>query len=149
APCAAGSARAPSLSRIFSLKRCSIRPPMSPWATPRRTSRGNTRFTRGEDDAFAAQSFERAVAAPQLGFFAGELAPVKSETFERAPYQPRALKLKGVNELAADTHVRPSPLETLAAIRPAFGGVQTGGNSSAIVDGAAAALVASSGYVRT
>jgi acetyl-CoA C-acetyltransferase len=37
----------------------------------------------------------------------------------------------------------------LAAIRPAFGGVQTGGNSSAIVDGAAAALVASSGYVKT
>src|SRR5262249_53119384 len=66
-----------------------------------------------------------------------------------APYQPRALKLKGVKELAADTHVRPSSLETLAAIRPAFGGVQTGGNSSAIVDGAAAALVASSDYVRT
>ena len=42
--------------------------------------------------------------------------------------------------------MRPSPLEALAAIRPAFGGVQTGGNSSAIVDGAAAALVASSGY---
>ena len=40
--------------------------------------------------------------------------------------------------------MRPSPLEALAAIRPAFGGVQTGGNSSAIVDGAAAALVASS-----
>jgi len=39
-------------------------------------------------------------------------------------------------------------VETLAAIRPAFGGVQTGGNSSAIVDGAAAALVASGDYVR-
>ena len=34
----------------------------------------------------------------------------------------------------------------MAKIRPAFGGVQTGGNSSAIVDGAAAALVASAGY---
>ncbi len=45
--------------------------------------------------------------------------------------------------------MRPSPLATLAAIRPAFGGVQTGGNSSAIVDGAAAALVASSDYVKT
>src|SRR6516165_7487694 len=106
-------------------------------------------ITRGEVDAFAAQSFQRAVAAQQSGFFAGEIAPVKSETFERAPYRPRALKLKGVKELAADTHVRPSPLETLAAIRPAFGGVQTGGNSSAIVDGAAAALVASSDYIRT
>src|SRR5262245_37363873 len=115
---------------------------MSPWATRRRTS-------RGEVDAFAAQSFERAIAAQQSGFLAGEITPVKSETFERAPYRPRALKLKGLNELAADTHVRPSPLETLAAIRPAFGGVQTGGNSSAIVDGAAAALVASSDHAKT
>jgi len=106
-------------------------------------------ITRGEVDAFAAQSFERAVAAQTSGFLAGEIAPIKNEIFERAPYQPRALKLKGVKELAADTHVRPSPLATLAAIRPAFGGVQTGGNSSAIVDGAAAALVASSDYIRT
>jgi acetyl-CoA C-acetyltransferase len=106
-------------------------------------------ITRGEVDAFAAQSFARAVAAQTSGFLAGEIAPIKNETFERAPYQPRALKLKGLNELAADTHVRPSPLETLAAIRPAFGGVQTGGNSSAIVDGAAAALVASSDYVKS
>ena len=34
----------------------------------------------------------------------------------------------------------------LAKLRPAFGGVQTGGNSSAIVDGAAAALVGIVGY---
>ena len=47
-----------------------------------------------------------------------------------------------------DTHIRPTPLETLARIRPAFGGVQTGGNSSAIVDGAAGVLVASSDYLR-
>ena len=44
--------------------------------------------------------------------------------------------------------MRPSPVEALATIRPAFGGVQTGGNSSAIVDGAAAALVASSSYAK-
>jgi len=106
-------------------------------------------ITRPEVDAFAAQSFERAIAAQKAGFFADEIAPIKTETFERAGYQPRGLKVGGGKELAADTHVRPSPLEALAAIRPAFGGVQTGGNSSAIVDGAAAALVASSGYVKT
>jgi acetyl-CoA C-acetyltransferase len=39
-------------------------------------------------------------------------------------------------------------MEILAKLRPAFGGVQTGGNSSAIVDGAAAALVASGKYVK-
>jgi acetyl-CoA C-acetyltransferase len=106
-------------------------------------------ITRPEVDAFAAQSFERAIAAQKSGFLAGEIAPLKTETFERAGYQPRGLKLRGTKELSADTHVRPSPVDTLAAIRPAFGGVQTGGNSSAIVDGAAAALVASSGYVTT
>ncbi len=106
-------------------------------------------ITRPEVDAFAVQSFERAIAAQKSGFLAGEIVPLKTETFERAGYQPRGLKLKGTKELAADTHIRPSPLEALATIRPAFGGVQTGGNSSAIVDGAAAALVASSGYVKT
>ncbi|MBL8491512.1 MAG: thiolase family protein, partial [Rhodocyclaceae bacterium] len=38
--------------------------------------------------------------------------------------------------------------ETLAKLKPAFKGVQTGGNSSAIVDGAAAVIVASGDYVR-
>jgi acetyl-CoA C-acetyltransferase len=104
-------------------------------------------ITRPQVDGFAAQSFERAVAAQKAGFFAGEIATLKNETFERAGFAPRGLKLKGEKQLVADTHVRPSPLDTLAAIRPAFGGVQTGGNSSAIVDGAAAALVASSDYV--
>jgi acetyl-CoA C-acetyltransferase len=103
-------------------------------------------ITRPEVDAYAARSFERALAAQKSGFLAGEITPVRSETFERDGFHPRALKLKGVDELAADTHVHPSPFETLAAIRPSFGGVQTGGNSSAIVDGAAAALVASSDY---
>ena len=104
-------------------------------------------ITRPQVDAFAAQSFERAVAAQTSGFLAGEIAAVASETFEQPGFEPRALKLRGAKELAADTHVRPSPVETLAAIRPSFGGVQTGGNSSAIVDGAAAILVASFGYV--
>jgi len=44
--------------------------------------------------------------------------------------------------------VRPSPVDVLAKLKPAFGGVQTGGNSSAVVDGAAAALVASGAWAR-
>jgi acetyl-CoA C-acetyltransferase len=51
-----------------------------------------------------------------------------------------------VESFAQDSHVRPSPIETLAKIRPAFGGVQTGGNSSAVVDGAAATLIASGSF---
>jgi acetyl-CoA C-acetyltransferase len=66
-------------------------------------------------------------------------------------YEPRRLELpRGTELFERDEHVRPSPLEVLQKLRPAFGkdGVQTGGNSSAIVDGAAAALVASGDYVR-
>ncbi len=103
-------------------------------------------LTRTQVDAFAAQSFERAVAAQKSGFLAGEIATVTNEAFEHPGLAARELKLRGVKEIASDTHVRPSPLEALAAIRPAFGGVQTGGNSSGIVDGAAAALVGSSAY---
>ncbi len=105
-------------------------------------------ITRPEVDAFAARSFERALAAQKSGFVAGEIAKVENETFERAGYKPRAFKLRGEKELSVDTHVRPSPVEALAKIRAAFGGVQTGGNSSAVVDGAAAALVASSAYAK-
>jgi acetyl-CoA C-acetyltransferase len=106
-------------------------------------------ITRDEVDAFAARSFERAVKAKNSGFLAGEIAPVRTEEFAREGYNPRGIKLsRDVKELDHDTHVRPSNVETLAKIRPAFGGVQTGGNSSAIVDGAAAALVASKDYAR-
>jgi acetyl-CoA C-acetyltransferase len=106
-------------------------------------------ITRPEVDAYAARSFARAVAAQESGFLSGEITPVKSESFEREGLHRRGVKLRVKDmELAADTHVRPSPIEALAQIKPAFGGVQTGGNSSGIVDGAAAALVASSAYVK-
>jgi acetyl-CoA C-acetyltransferase len=106
-------------------------------------------ITRPEVDAYAVKSFERAVAAQKSGYLAGEIAPVNNETFELKDYNPRGIKLKGKEtELSTDTHVRPSPLETLAKIRPAFGGVQTGGNSSAVVDGAVAALVSNSAYAK-
>jgi acetyl-CoA C-acetyltransferase len=105
-------------------------------------------ITRPEVDAFAARSFERALAAQENGFLSGEIVSVSNESFDRAGYQSRGIRLTGESRmLSADTHVRPSPVETLAKIRPAFGGVQTGGNSSGIVDGAAAALVASSRYI--
>lgn len=109
----------------------------------------NYQITREEVDRFAAESFARAVAAQKSGFHAGETTPVRSETFALEGYQPRGIKLpRAVEEFAVDDHVRPSPVEVLAKIRPAFGGVQTGGNSSGVVDGAAAALVGTGDYVR-
>jgi acetyl-CoA C-acetyltransferase len=104
-------------------------------------------ITRGEVDAYAARSFERAAAAQKSGFLSGEIVPVQTEEFAREGYNSRGIRLsRDAKPVDHDTHVRPSSVEQLAKIRPAFGGVQTGGNSSAIVDGAAAALVASAGY---
>jgi acetyl-CoA C-acetyltransferase len=101
-------------------------------------------ITRAEVDAFAARSFDRAVKAQASGFLAGEITPVATEQFEIDGMKTRGIRIK--DSVAADTHVRTSTLEQLAKIRPAFGGVQTGGNSSAIVDGAAAILVGNKDY---
>jgi acetyl-CoA C-acetyltransferase len=106
-------------------------------------------ITREEADRYAESSFARAVAAQKSCFLSGEIAPVTNETFELAGYKPRGIRLeKGTEKLEADTHIRLSPYEALAKIPPAFGGVQTGGNSSAIVDGAAAALVGSGAWAK-
>lgn len=101
-------------------------------------------ITREEVDRYAERSFGRAVAAREAGFFDGEIVPVASETFEQKGFNARSIRLpRKVESVVADSHVRTSPYEVLAKIKPAFGGVQTGGNSSAVVDGAAAALVGS------
>jgi acetyl-CoA C-acetyltransferase len=97
-------------------------------------------ISRAEVDEFAATSFARAQASAE--FRAGEIVPVVTETFQLAGYNDRGIKLpRGVDSFAQDEHVRPTPIEVLAKLKPAFKGVQTGGNSSAVVDGAAAAIV--------
>ncbi len=106
-------------------------------------------ISREEVDRFAADSFSRAVAAQKECFLSGEIVPLISESFERTGYGPRGIRLpRPVDSFKEDSHVRPSPYEVLAKIRPAFGGVQTGGNSSAVVDGAGAALIASGEFMR-
>jgi len=106
-------------------------------------------ISRAEVDEFASVSFARAVAAQAEGFHAGETVPVVSESFDLEGYKARGIRLSSkIKEFSVDSHVRPSPVEVLAKIPPAFGGVQTGGNSSAVVDGAAAALVGSGAYAR-
>lgn len=106
-------------------------------------------ITRAQVDEFAARSFDRAIAARDAGYFDDEIVPVVSESFDREGYASRGIRLdRKVDAVSAGTHVRASPVEALAKIRPAFGGVQTGGNSSAVVDGAAAGLVCSGAYAR-
>jgi len=89
--------------------------------------------TRERQDAFAAESQRRAVAAIEGGRFDGQLVPV--------PIPQR----KGDPVLVArDEHPRPdTTAEGLSKLRPAFrdGGTVTAGNASGINDGAAAILV--------
>ena len=102
-------------------------------------------IARTDVDAFAATSFARAVAAQKAGWFDGEIVPVTNESFELAGCKARGIRLSGKATVAdRDTHPRPTPVEVLAKLRSVFkDGVQTGGNSSALTDAAAAALVAS------
>ncbi|MDE2763135.1 MAG: thiolase family protein [Gemmatimonadota bacterium] len=89
--------------------------------------------TRGEQDAFAAESQSRAAAAIGAGRFDAEIVPV---TVPRRRGDPVVV--------ARDEHPRPgTTTETLARLRPVFDrdGTVTAGNSSGINDGAAALLV--------
>jgi acetyl-CoA C-acetyltransferase len=108
-------------------------------------------ITREEVDQFASDSFAKAVAAQEAGFHAGEIVPVITEKFELVGYKARGIKLQGkVTEVNADTHARISPVEVLAKLKPVYeGGVQTGGNSAALVDAAAACVVTSGSYAKS
>ena len=104
-------------------------------------------ITREEVDRFAASSQEKYFLARERGFFDGELFPVRPGALEGpAPLQPRKVAMHGgAEELAQDEHPRRATAEKLAKLPPVFGkgGVQTAGNSSGIVDGACALVVAS------
>ena len=110
-------------------------------------------FSRADVDAYAVESQKRAAAAWDEGRFAGSVIPVRDEN--------------GMVLLARDEHMRPeTTMQGLAALNPSFamygevGGfdavaiqahpeieaidhVHHAGNSSGIVDGAAAVLVGS------
>lgn len=104
---------------------------------------------RKEVDEYAARSFAEAGKAWDSGYFDDEVVPVENSNWSLDGYNDRGLKLADrATRFDRDGHVRPSPMEVLGKLRPAFGGVQTGGNSSGIVDGAGAVLVASGEYVR-
>jgi acetyl-CoA acetyltransferase family protein len=91
--------------------------------------------SREENDAYAAQSHQRAARATEEGRFEREIVPVPVDVEGEA------------TSFARDEGIRPgSTAETLAQLKPAFvpeGGVITAGNSSQITDGAAAMLVMS------
>lgn len=107
-------------------------------------------FSRTDVDSYAAESQKRAAHAWEKGYFKRSVVPVKD--------------INGTTLLARDEHVRPeTTLQSLGALKPSFanlGGfafddviiqrypeieridhVHTAGNSSGIVDGAAAVLL--------
>ena len=94
-------------------------------------------ITRGEQDAFAAESHRRAAAATREGWFRDEILPVEIPSAKKG-IEPRVFE--------ADESVRPdTSIEALAKLRPAFkeGGTVTAGNSPGVNDGAAALVVMS------
>ena len=98
-------------------------------------------ITREEQDAFALQSHQRAVAARDSGRFDAELIPIS------VPGRKRGESVL----VERDEPPRPdTTLEKLATLKPAFeaDGTVTAGNSSGLNDGAAAVLLASEGAVR-
>ncbi len=110
-------------------------------------------FSRDDVDAYAVQSQQRAASAWEKGYFAKAVVPVRD--------------INGMRILDRDEHMRPSTdMQSLASLKPSFvmmgeqGGfdavaldahpeieavrhVHHAGNSSGIVDGAAAVLIGS------
>lgn len=104
-------------------------------------------ITRKEVDEFAKLSSDRAIEAKSRGFFTGEIIPLSSAKFEIDGLKTRSVRLpKNVENFDFDENVRSTTIESLKKLPPAFtkDGVQTAGNSSGIVDGAASVIVSSS-----
>jgi acetyl-CoA acetyltransferase family protein len=91
-------------------------------------------LSREELDRFSLRSHERAAHAIDAGHFEREIVPIEL-------HNPHAGVLFAVDEAVR----RDTTLERMAELQPAFvdGGKVTAGNSSQIVDGAAALLIVS------
>jgi len=88
-------------------------------------------FTRAEQDAFAAESVRRALAAIESGHFDAEIAPVKVQT------------RKGETIVGRDETPFAVDVNKIPTLKPAFAkdGTVTAASSSSIADGAAAIVL--------
>lgn len=99
------------------------------------TEQLNDRYelTRGDQDAVAARSHQRAAGAYEAGIFDAEIVPVEVAQRKGDPIT-----------VTRDEGIRPeTTVDTLAGLRAAFapGGSITAGNSSPISDGASAVVL--------
>ncbi|KAI1104932.1 peroxisomal 3-keto-acyl-CoA thiolase [Jackrogersella minutella] len=96
------------------------------------------KITRADQDAFAAASYQKALAAQKAGLFDEEIHPLSVQFTD-----PKSGETKTVT-VSKDDGVRPGiTAESLGKIRAAFaeGGSIHAGNASQISDGAAAVLL--------
>ena len=107
-------------------------------------------ITKEEANKFAKRSIDRAIAAKERGFFDDEIIKMNSAVFEIEGLLPRKVRLpRKVVDFATDENIRPSELEDMAKLPSVFAkdGVQTAANSSGIVDGAAAVVIAEKDFI--
>ena len=92
------------------------------------------KISRDDQDAFAAESYRRALAAQAAGNFTAEIEPVEVPQRKGAP-----------KRVAIDEEPGRGDVSKLASLRPAFqkDGTITAGNASSINDGAAALVLTS------
>jgi acetyl-CoA C-acetyltransferase len=100
-------------------------------------------LSREAVDRYACDSHLRALQAQRAGAWGEEIVAVDNQVFELEGYQSRGITLaRRAAAVTEDSHPRPTDLAALARLRAVHAdGVQTAGNSCAVVDGAAAALV--------
>ncbi|XP_028623248.1 3-ketoacyl-CoA thiolase B, peroxisomal-like [Grammomys surdaster] len=94
-------------------------------------------ISRQKQDAFALASQQKAASAQSRGCFHAEIVPVTTTVLDGKGD-------KRTITVSQDEGVRPSTMQGLAKLKPAFkdGGSTTAGNSSQVSDGAAAVLLA-------
>ncbi|MDC0099899.1 MAG: acetyl-CoA C-acyltransferase [Crocinitomicaceae bacterium] len=104
------------------------------------------KVSREDQDAFALQSHEKAIAAIKSGRFEDDIVPIDVKHIFLDENEKRQEKIYTVD---TDEGPRSSTIEGLARLRPVFanGGSVTAGNSSQTSDGAAFCLVMSEDMV--
>lgn len=106
------------------------------------------KVSREDQDQFAYQSHQKAIAAIKAGKFKDEIVPIKvMDTFLDENMK------KKTKELLVDTDEGPradTSMEALAKLKPVFanGGSVTAGNSSQTSDGAAFVMVVSESFLK-
>jgi len=97
------------------------------------------RISREEQDAFAIDSYKRAAAATEAGFFKSEIVPVSIPQKKGDPLQ-----------VVQDEEYKKVMFDKIPGLRPAFSpdGTVTAANASTINDGATALILASETAVK-